>query len=314
MDIVSFPPISELEGNRTAPLSKAFLSGKYHASWSMFSLALFDQIHWRSWFWGSGGVMFLIALVQFYREEKVKEYRRLTMLRKINGLEQKALRSQMNPHFIFNALNSIQSFIVDGDKKSSVVYLAKFSRLIRSTLHLSNYSSISLTDELEMLTNYLELERLRFTGSFKYNLIVDPNLDQEKTMLPPMLIQPILENAILHGISSVKEEGVITVHFKPIKSALLVSIRDNGIGINTSKKLKEKCGKEYRSVGLQITQKRLQLLSGIRNGNKFRVKEYLGQHGEVLGTEVQMRIPQKNADDNVENYFYPALVNKYKLS
>ncbi|MEZ4956072.1 MAG: histidine kinase [Saprospiraceae bacterium] len=305
MEIKSARLISESEGNMTTPLSKAFLLDNHQASLSVFPIDLFDQVHWKSWFWGSGGIMFLIALIHFYRDKKLKAVRELKILRKIKRLEQTALRSQMNPHFIFNALNSIQSFIVNGDKKSSVVYLAKFSRLVRSVLHFSSSTTISLKEELEMLNNYLELEKLRFSDSFHFNLVVDPDLNLEKTMLPPLLVQPIVENAILHGIGPLNREGFITVYFKQTKSALWVTVSDNGIGINTSKKLKERNGTSRKSVGIQLTKKRLQLLSGGNSENRLNVREIEGNNGEVLGTEFKMKIPQKITDDNIVNYFYP---------
>lgn len=307
--------IAESEGQMTTPLPMAFLPEQHRILLSVFPMNLFDQIHWKYWFWGSGGIMFLIALIHFHREKKIKEIMELELLRKIKKLEQTALRSQMNPHFIFNALNSIQGFIVNGDKKSSVVYLAKFSRLVRSILYFSSSSTISLKEELEMLNNYLELEKLRFRNSFNFNVVIDPCLSIEYTLLPPMLIQPIIENAILHGIAPMKKEGMVTVHFQSINNDLLVTVKDNGIGINTSKKLKEKQKKKHKSLGIQLTQRRLQLMSGIRSGNEIQTRERISKSGQVMGTEVQIKIPQKITDNkNILNYFNPTVTENYSMN
>ncbi len=265
------------------------------------SLSVVKQKVWKPWFLGSGLAMFLLALFVSYKEKKSRHDMDYQTLHKIRELEQAALCSQMNPHFLFNVLNSIQSFIMRGDKISSVQYLSTFSRLVRLNLHYSSVPKITLEQELEMLSQYLELEKLRFNGKFDYEFKLEASLEPNCVFLPPMLIQPFIENAILHGLRPVSRKGHITVNLEPKNNCLLVTITDNGIGIDTSKRLKEKTIHYHKSMAMKITKKRLQLLSGTAGVNqKLSVKELVDDNGEVMGTEVRLLVIGCSAENGSE--------------
>ncbi len=306
--LLYFPAVDEYPVANTAQMDNSFTAtaqAGHHESFSVIGsfrpavhfFSFFSgkpsstgQMTWKPWFWGSGAAMLLFAFLLLIREKKVKQDKECLVLQKMHDLEQAALRSQMNPHFIFNALNSIQGFIIDGDKKSSSRYLSKFSKLVRSTMHYSNVPKITLEQELKMLHQYLELEQLRFNGKFNYELNVHSLIDRENVHLPPMMVQPFIENAIKHGIGPMKGKGKITVGFEPQKDALLVTITDNGIGLTASKKIKEKNRPHHISMGMKVTKKRLQLLSSDKYKQKLKVRELVDERGEVLGTEVRLKI------------------------
>ena len=249
-----------------------------------------EQVVWKPWFWGSGTAMLMLAIFLLTREKKEKLDRDREMLDKMRELEQTALRSQMNPHFIFNALNSIQGFIIDGDRKSSSRYLSKFSRLVRSTMHYSDVAKITLEQEIEMLRQYIELEQLRFHGKFNHQFKVHPSLNKKELQVPPLIIQPFVENAIKHGIGPKDGKGKIVVDFSPHKKDLLVTITDNGIGLTAAKKLKEKNRPRHLSMGMKVTRKRLHLLSSNKNNQKLNIRELVGEEGRIEGTQVQLII------------------------
>ena len=156
----------------------------------------------------------------------------------------------MNPHFIFNCLNSIQSFIMQNNKQDAMDYLSSFAQLIRLNLNASVEQEISLYNEIQILENYITLERLRFQNSFEYTITVDSALDQMDTEIPPMLIQPIVENAIVHGMSSLNEGGIIDIRFDKHENGLAITVGDNGTNTRKSQSL-------HKSLGMDITQRRL---------------------------------------------------------
>ncbi|PWE00522.1 tetratricopeptide repeat-containing sensor histidine kinase [Marinilabilia rubra] len=173
--------------------------------------------------------------------------------------QQRLLRSQMNPHFIFNALSAIQVYILEHDIEKSSRFLTDFARLMRQVLRSSTHDYISLKEEAQILGYYLELQRLRFSESFEYTLHVDESLASDEVMVPPMLTQPFIENAIEHGIKPVDTDGLIEVKFRKDKSQMVVEVTDNGIGINASKKASEK-EKGHESMAIKITRERLDML------------------------------------------------------
>jgi tetratricopeptide (TPR) repeat protein len=173
--------------------------------------------------------------------------------------QQRLLRSQMNPHFIFNALSAIQVYILEHDIEKSSRFLTDFARLMRQVLRSSTHDYISLKEEAQILGYYLELQRLRFSESFEYALHVDESLSAEEVMVPPMLTQPFIENAIEHGIKPIGTDGQIEVRFRKDKNQMIVEVTDNGIGINESKKASEK-EKGHESMAIKITRERLEML------------------------------------------------------
>nr|WP_297782795.1 tetratricopeptide repeat protein [uncultured Allomuricauda sp.] len=198
-------------------------------------------------------------------------------------LEKRMLRAQMNPHFIFNSLNSIQYLINTDDKKNALKYLSKFSKLMRQVLESSVNISLPLKDEIELLKIYIELENLRFDNSFSYSLHVDENLDIHTYEIPMLLVQPYIENAIIHGLMPKKGEKKLHVSFEETNENIVCTIEDNGVGIDA-----QTSGKTFKrpSRGMSITAKRINALK------KFSNQELVTVESSEKGTKVTILIPK----------------------
>ena len=181
--------------------------------------------------------------------------------RKNKKIALQSLRREMNPHFIFNSLNSVNQFIARNDELAANKYLSSYSRLMRNTLENSNKDFTPLTTELEQLKEYLELEHMRFQDKFTYQIRIDESLDMEAILIPNMLIQPQLENAIWHGLRYKEDSGLLTLTIQKKASSLSVVIEDNGIGLTKSRELKTKHQREHHSRGLTNTYERIHLLN-----------------------------------------------------
>ncbi len=230
------------------------------------------------------GIIFLI-----YNRMQLKKT--LTLQKELAEYEQKALHLQMNPHFVFNCLGSISSFIVQNGTDSAVKYLSKFSKLMRLTLEYSKEALIPIDKEIESLQNYLELEQLRFNQKFDF-VINKSRAIEDDTALPPLLLQPFVENAIIHGLIPKAEKGMITVSFSIDGESLICSIEDNGIGFDKSKEIKETLVSVHKSMALDITKKRLEMMeaSTAQKAN-VEIKEIKSEKGEILGTKVILNLP-----------------------
>ena len=172
-----------------------------------------------------------------------------------------ALQSQMNPHFVFNALNSIKWMILDGNNEKASRYLSKFASMIRMTLDHSKDVFVTLDENIRYLKTYLEMEQLRFDESFTYSIDVGSNIDTAETAIPSMMIQPIVENAIWHGLTQSESAKKVTIKFTQEENTLTCTVEDNGIGIIKSEKLKEKTHNPHRSVGLENLQNRVKIMN-----------------------------------------------------
>jgi len=172
-----------------------------------------------------------------------------------------ALQTQMNPHFVFNALNSIKRMILDADNKKASRYLSKFAMMIRMTLNQSKEIFVTLDENIEYLKAYLEMEQLRFDDSFTYNFSVDANIDAPETPIASMMIQPLVENAIWHGLMQWEGDKKITIAFTRVHNTIMCTVEDNGIGIRQSLKMKEKNKPLHQSVGLENLQKRMKIMN-----------------------------------------------------
>lgn len=215
------------------------------------------------------GILLVIffALMVNYRIWAVRKRERTKHWRKmrIMYLRLQAVQTSLNPHFIFNSLNSILSLLKTGRNEQAEIYLSGFSKLLRNTLETSANTSITLKKEIERLNQYLALEKVRFADTFVYKIEVLGDLDIERAKIPIMVVQPFVENALKHGIRGQnKQEGMIKIVFEGQKEILIIRIEDNGIGYYTSLKLKGETG--HRSLGIQMVQKQLALLNGAGRG------------------------------------------------
>ena len=229
------------------------------------------------------GLIFLLI-----NRHQVKK--RLTLQKEVAEYEQKALHLQMNPHFVFNCLGSISSFIVQNGTDSALKYLSKFSKLMRLTLEYSKDSLIPIDKEIESLQNYLELEQLRFHDKFEFKIQSSDSIEFNMG-LPPLLIQPFVENAILHGLVPKEGSGMITITFDVHNDQLICTISDNGIGITKSAAIKENSMKAHKSMALEITRKRLEIMEAIISKSaQIEIKE-VEENDAVVGTKVTLRLP-----------------------
>jgi LytS/YehU family sensor histidine kinase len=205
-------------------------------------------------------------------------------------LEMHALRAQMNPHFIFNSLNSINMFILENNKLQASEYLSKFSRLVRLILQNSQEARIPLENELEALRLYLQLESLRFQNKFEYQILVNDELDARVLKVPPLIIQPYVENAIWHGLMHKKEKGHLEVAIYLENESVFYRITDDGIGRKNAADLKSKSASTHKSMGMRITTDRLATLQH-QNETSLTITDLVLPDGKPEGTEVLIRIP-----------------------
>lgn len=235
------------------------------------------------------GTLLVIGLI-FLLINRYQVKKRLTLQKEVAEYEQKALHLQMNPHFVFNCLGSISSFIVQNGTDSALKYLSKFSKLMRLTLEYSKDALIPIDKEIESLQNYLELEQLRFHDKFEFKIESHESIEFNMG-LPPLLIQPFVENAILHGLVPKEGAGMIIVDFDVQNSQLICTISDNGIGITKSAAIKENSMKAHKSMALEITKKRLEIMEAtISKSAQIEIKE-MEENNEVVGTKVTLRLP-----------------------
>ena len=206
-------------------------------------------------------------------------------------LKQKLLKSQMNPHFIFNALGSIQSYMYRNDAKKAARYMGNFAALTRSILKNSGAEQISLEEEINALENYLQLERMRMNQSFDFKIVTDEELETEFIEIPPMMIQPFVENAIKHGIKEMDEAGLITLRFIDEQSRLKVEVVDNGVGINQTLN-KSKSG--HQSMATTIFNQRIKILRNSHKNLPEPIIEDLSTQSES-GTRVLLYLPVMEA-------------------
>jgi len=236
----------------------------------------------------------LIYSILKNREKKFRD--KVNTENQIKFLKDKALRAQVNPHFIFNTLNSIQNFVLQGDFEKSNKFITSFSKLIRMILQQSNHNFIKVADEISMLDKYLELEQMRFGNNFEFNITLDSQIDINSFNIPPMLIQPFVENAVWHGLLNKKEKGVIDITFSlETNETILCTVKDNGIGIEAGKKIKNETSKNRKSMGMSLTNSRLKELS-TQKEKHVEIKELKDENHQVAGTQVKILIPILNPD------------------
>jgi hypothetical protein len=223
--------------------------------------------------------------------EKELQLQKTENERRVTDLELLALRSQMNPHFIFNCLNSINRFVLRNDTEAASGYLTKFSKLMRMVLENSKQTLIPLEEEVKCLELYTQMEQFRCRNSFRYYVKYHDGVNVAEAMIPPLLLQPFVENAIWHGLNTKEADGEIGIEFLQKEETLYCVISDNGIGRKKASELKSQLAENHKSMGLQITRERLTVM-GIDPGNEslVEIEDLYDESGSASGTKATIKI------------------------
>ena len=239
-------------------------------------------------------IVILLCSVGFLIFNRMQLKKRFALQKELAEYEQKALHLQMNPHFVFNCLGSISSFIVQNGTDSAIKYLAKFSKLMRLTLEYSKETLIPIDKEIESIRNYLELEQLRFNHKFNFTIRKSEEIEDD-VAIPPLIIQPFVENAIIHGVIPNNGIGSIILDFSISDDNLICKVIDDGVGINQSKKNKEGSVIAHKSMALDIIEKRLEMIASTTSKTaRFEINEQVEQNISV-GTTVVLTLPLQYA-------------------
>ncbi len=251
---------------------------------------------WLTWWFASIIILLIVLVTYTFYKYRIRSIRNKAKLRsdyeiKLNELENSALRTQMNPHFIFNSLNTINSFINRNDPTKANQYISKFSKLIRLILDHSREKKITLTEELEVLELYIQLERIRFDNKFEYSITINDAIDTDTTEIPPLIIQPFVENAILHGLLPLEKDGLLKVSVQRNNSTLLCVVEDNGIGRQQVKINRPPANEKRKSHGIDITLKRIELFNKEHHfGGTVSIHDLRNAAGNAAGTRVEIPV------------------------
>ena len=252
---------------------------------------------YQTWIFRILAAMMVIAAIWLtvwlrYKSMQKKAHLKNQMLQIENQLldtRQQALRLQMNPHFIFNSLNSVQSFILSKDIDQAVNYLSRFSQLMRMIMTHSAENIIPLSDEIAAITHYLEIEKLRFDNKFSYSITISPMIDEAFTGIPPMIIQPYIENAIIHGLLHKESTGKIEIAFEKMDHQIHCTITDDGIGRKKAAEIKQKLGLHEKSRGMMISKERLDFFNKTENDiYSVKITDLTDDDGNPSGTKVEL--------------------------
>jgi ligand-binding sensor domain-containing protein len=259
-----------------------FIRTPFYLTWWFILLAaflLFSAIY----------AVFMFRIYNIKKKQRQEFERRVEM----SKIELKALRSQMNPHFVFNSLNAIQHYIFNTKSDEAIRYLNKFARLVRIILNNSEKPTVTVGEDIEALKLYLELEQMRFEGKFDYEIIVEESVDPDYDIMPPLLMQPYVENAILHGLNPKPGKGKLTIRLHSENNFLICTITDNGIGRESSAEIRRTMPpNKHRSLGMKITEDRLRILNEINNSRlSVTVTDLKDETGGALGTRVELFVP-----------------------
>lgn len=233
---------------------------------------------------------FILFRYNSFRRKHALEKQLLTIESELVQSQKFALRSQMNPHFIFNSLNSIQNFVLKNDVDAANYYLSNFSILMRRVLEYSQHNLITLDEEIQLIELYIKMEKLRFSDKFDIDINVDPKIDIHIVKIPPMILQPYMENAILHGLQLIKHRGLLKVSFIDHQTSMDIVIEDNGIGRERANTIRKK--QAHKSKGLKNIEKRIQLYNKI-NPRSIRVNiiDLFDDNDKACGTRVTLKLP-----------------------
>jgi ligand-binding sensor domain-containing protein len=258
---------------------------------------------WNRWWFRLSALLTAIAIVYLVMRWRIQEKFRIQVERadrekklselqnRTSQLEMHALRAQMNPHFLFNSLNSINRFIIQNNTDQASAYLTKFSRLMRLILQNSQNERVPLENELEALKLYLELEAVRFDHHFTYSVKIDDHLDVSVVKVPPLIVQPYAENAIWHGLMHKDEKGHLLIEILKEDDFLIFRITDDGIGRQKAAELKSKSASSHKSMGMKITADRISNMKQKHpNQNYIQIKDLVLDDGTPAGTSVEIKI------------------------
>lgn len=255
-----------------------------------YSFSISTPFYLRWWFITVLIIIFLATVYFIYKWQLKIQQKKSQQINELNASKLTAIQSQMNPHFIFNSLNSIQDLILKGDVEHSYSYITTFSNLVRRTLNYSEKDFIDFEQEIKLLELYLSLEKLRFKKELNYNIEIKA---VEDVMIPPLLIQPFIENSLIHGLLHKEGQKELTITFE-LKDVLICTIEDNGVGRAKAKTIKERQRSEHESFSGKAIHKRFEILSNVFNGDFGYVYEDLYKNGEPIGTKVVLSIPVKH--------------------
>ena len=249
------------------------------------------------WFLIIGLVLLLLSslfIFLFYkrRRDAQQKQKEAEFNRSVSDVEMKALRAQMNPHFIFNSLQSIQNFLHQKNPDEANIYLLKFSKLMRMVLENSQYAEVPLEEDLQSLGLYMQLESLRLKHPFTYEIKVDESIDQQETKIPPLILQPFVENAIWHGLQYKDKPGEIKIIIRKNNDTLICTVEDNGVGIDRSKPLNGSAPLKKFSLGMKLTEERLKILSELKKVKAhFNIIGILNSENNPCGTRIELSLP-----------------------
>jgi sensor histidine kinase YesM len=253
----------------------------------------------RTWFQLLVGaaLLTLAAFLMFVRFKRNNERQRaawdqLNLKQELRIAQLTSIRAQMNPHFIFNTMSLIQSYVLKGMKEEANQRIQQFAQLLRRVLDYSANETIRLKQEIEILTNYLSIENARMDGKLQYHILVDPDVDEQMIEIPTLLTQPYVENAIRHGLLHREDPKILSIRFSIESGCLLISIDDNGIGRVASAVINQNRPAGHQSFAMQAYQKRIELINSHQLAKiRLDVKDKYLQNGQSGGTQVLVRIP-----------------------
>lgn len=255
-----------------------------------YSFSISKPFYLKWWFILSYVSVFLLLVYLIYRWQLARQRKKSEQINELNASKLTAIQSQMNPHFIFNSLNSIQDLVLKGDVENSYSYITTFSNLVRRTLNYSEKDFIDFEQEIKLLELYLSLEKLRFKKELNYTIQTNNITD---ILIPPLLIQPFVENALIHGLLHRDGEKRLRIHFE-LKNVLICIVEDNGVGREKAKAIKQRQRSEHESFSGKAIHKRFEILSNVFDGAFGYEYEDLYENNEACGTRVILKIPIKH--------------------
>lgn len=249
-------------------------------------------------FWQTWWFMMLLVMIAFFimaelfvwrlNEARKKDREELDIQRRMMELHDSALRAQMNPHFIFNCLNSIKSLVQNNDNSIAIEYLTTFTKLIRSLMQNADLKYVSLDTEIETCRLYTELEALRFKDRFNFNIDIEPGLDLKSVEIPVLIIQPIVENAIWHGLMPKHGKGNLLLKVEKQGDNIVCTVDDNGIGRAASQKINSNRA-NHQSKGVSLASKRIDLFRRLKEHDAhLEIIDKTDEDGKAIGTKIEL--------------------------